>query len=72
MTLPTVGGDNNSWGTILNNFLLVAHNTDGTLRDTALQNADVVQSTTVTQIVVLSQASYDGLTPDNSTLYVIT
>jgi len=29
--LPTVGGDTNVWGTELNDFLLVAHNADGSL-----------------------------------------
>jgi hypothetical protein len=28
--LPTVGGDDNTWGDILNDFLNVEHNTDGT------------------------------------------
>lgn len=28
--LPTPGGDDNTWGTILNDFLLQEHNTDGT------------------------------------------
>lgn len=31
--LPTVGGDNDNWGTVLNEFLDVAHNTDGTLKN---------------------------------------
>jgi len=31
--LPTVGGDNNSWGTVLNEFLEVSHNSDGTLKE---------------------------------------
>jgi hypothetical protein len=31
--LPTVGGDQNAWGTVLNEFLEVAHNSDGTLKD---------------------------------------
>lgn len=30
--LPTPGGDNNQWGSILNDFLGVEHNTDGTLK----------------------------------------
>lgn len=30
--LPTVGGDTDVWGTELNNFLLVAHKSDGTLK----------------------------------------
>lgn len=30
--LPVVGGDANTWGTVLNDFLSVAHNADGTLK----------------------------------------
>lgn len=30
--LPQVGGDNSSWGHILNDYLLVEHNADGTLK----------------------------------------
>lgn len=30
--LPTPNGDNETWGTILNEFLLVGHNSDGTLK----------------------------------------
>lgn len=30
--LPTPGGDDNTWGAILNEFLSVAHNDDGTLK----------------------------------------
>lgn len=30
--LPTPGGDSNTWGTILNDFLSVEHNSDGTLK----------------------------------------
>jgi hypothetical protein len=37
--LPKVGGDDGDWGTILNDFLDVAHNTDGTLSSTAVNNA---------------------------------
>lgn len=31
--LPTPGSDEGTWGTVLNAFLLVSHNTDGTLGD---------------------------------------
>jgi hypothetical protein len=31
--LPTVGGDDGNWGTILNQYLQVAHNSDGTLKN---------------------------------------
>lgn len=34
-SLPTPGGDRGTWGTELNEFLLVSHNADGTLSDLA-------------------------------------
>lgn len=33
--LPTVGGDDNTWGGILNDFLGVEHNADGSLKNVA-------------------------------------
>src|SRR3989344_2316775 len=30
--LPTVGGDDGTWGTILNAFLSISHNSDGTMK----------------------------------------
>ncbi|HSX06510.1 MAG TPA: glycosyl hydrolase family 28-related protein [Candidatus Saccharimonadia bacterium] len=42
--LPTPGGDDNSWGDILNSFLAVSHNTDGSLQQTALSSAGAVTS----------------------------
>jgi hypothetical protein len=33
--LPTVGGDTGNWGNVLNDFLGVSHNTDGTLKGVA-------------------------------------
>lgn len=35
--LPVPGGDNNDWGSILNDFLEVAHNGDGTLKSSAVE-----------------------------------
>jgi len=37
--LPSVGGDDGNWGTILNQFLQVSHNTDGSLTQAALTQA---------------------------------
>ena len=31
--LPSVGGDNGQWGQILNDYLSVEHNADGTLKN---------------------------------------
>lgn len=48
--LPTPGGDENAWGTLLNDFLMVEHNGDGTLKKagdiaTASSNASSALST---------------------------
>jgi hypothetical protein len=43
--LPTPGGDDGTWGTVLNDFLAIAHNSDGTLLTSALQQAGAVTST---------------------------
>ncbi len=32
--LPTVGADNGNWGAVLNEFLSISHNSDGTLKNT--------------------------------------
>jgi hypothetical protein len=37
--LPVVGADNGDWGEVLNTFLGVAHNSDGSLQASALQTA---------------------------------
>ena len=42
--LPTPGGDSGTWGNILNDFLLISHNTDGTLKSSALTTAGGVSS----------------------------
>ena len=41
--LPNVGGDDGNWGTLLNDFLSVEHNTDGTLKRGG--DIDTAQST---------------------------
>src|SRR6266568_5770469 len=42
--LPIVDGDVGQWGTVLNGFLQVAHNSDGTLQTSAIQQAGGVTS----------------------------
>lgn len=37
--LPTPGGDTNTWGNILNDFLNQSHNSDGSLRSSAVNTA---------------------------------
>jgi hypothetical protein len=40
--LPQPGSDDGQWGSILNDFLAVAHNTDGSLNNAALRGTDAV------------------------------
>jgi len=40
--LPVPGGDDGSWGGILNDFLSVEHNTDGTHKDVIKKTGDTV------------------------------
>ena len=45
--LPTPGGDNNTWGDVLNNFLEISHNADGTLQPTAISQAGGITNSQV-------------------------
>jgi hypothetical protein len=47
--LPSVGGDSNQWGDILNDFLLVAHNSDGTIQDGIIGNNQVISGANIAQ-----------------------
>lgn len=40
--LPTVGGDKDNWGTVLNDFLSISHAADGTLSPTAAPNVATI------------------------------
>lgn len=42
--LPIPGSDNGTWGTILNGFLEVSHNADGTLMSSAITTAGAITS----------------------------
>lgn len=39
--LPQPGGDEDTWGSVLNDFLEVSHNSDGTLKSGVVTAADV-------------------------------
>src|SRR4249919_1616795 len=60
--LPSVAGDNNVWGTVLNEFLSVSHNADGTLIDagTALSWINVKDP--------IYGAAGDGVTNDTTAI----
>jgi hypothetical protein len=61
--LPQPGDSN--WGTTLNNFLLEAHNNDGSLKNSDGRDG-------ITRIEVLSQNDYNRANKNNQTLYIIT
>jgi hypothetical protein len=65
--LPNVGGDDDAWGVILNDFLTVSHNTDGTLKTTILPQATtttpgVIQLATGAEILAGTEATH-AITP---------
>ena len=66
--LPNVGGDTGNWGSILNEYLSVSLNSDGTIKDTSLDSAGAVlnsdTATTDMQFVV----DEDDLSSDSDTL----
>jgi len=55
--LPTPGSDEGTWGTVLNDFLLIAHNADGTLRDGAVAASDLDTSVQAKLNAAVSSAS---------------
>lgn len=52
--LPTPGSDDGTWGGVLNEFLNVAHNSDGTLKTSAVSSSSPTASTTTAGIVQLT------------------
>lgn len=64
--LPIPGGDDGTWGNVLNDFLDVSHNADGTLQSTAIQQAGAITSvngkTPTNGSVTLSASDVDAPT----------
>lgn len=65
-SLPTVGGDTGAWGTILNAWLLTAHNADGTLKD-VIRGTSYPEGTVTAPVGTIYIRSDGGYA---STLYV--
>lgn len=65
--LPIVGGDPDNWGTVLNDFLSVAHNTDGSLLSSAVASASPVTSVAGRTGAVVLTAADVGLGNVNNT-----
>jgi len=75
--LPTPGSDENAWGMVLNDFLNVAHHSDGTLKAGSISKLAVglgsVDDTSDTNkpISLATQAALDGKQPLDSDLSAI-
>jgi hypothetical protein len=60
--LPNPGGDDNTWGQILNDYLSVSHDADGTLKADAVDSGNIqAGSIGDTQISLISQSKIGGL-----------
>lgn len=73
--LPTPGSDDGTWGTILNDYLSVEHNTDGTLKSVArpsdlatkANDSSVVHNTTDETIAGIKTFSSSPIVPNPTT-----
>lgn len=57
--LPIPGSDDGSWGDILNDYLRVAHDADGTIKSGAV-GASAVQNSSISEVKLNAGASSDG------------
>lgn len=56
--LPQLGGDDGIWGAILNEFLVVSHDTDGTIKDNAVP-AGAIQDNSISTAKLASDSVTD-------------
>ena len=53
--LPTPGGDNGNWGTILNDYLSQTHKADGTLKDNTV-TSNTIAPNSITNTAIATDA----------------
>ncbi len=67
--LPTPGSDDDTWGNVLNDFLAVAHNTDGSLKNNAVTTTSVTDTAiTEAKLALAVQTKLNAGAPDATTL----
>jgi hypothetical protein len=64
--LPTPGSDSGSWGDILNDFLVQAHNSDGSLQDGIITDAKVSSSAAIAKTKLASSVQTSLTAADNA------
>lgn len=64
--LPTPGSDDNTWGTILNDYLSVSLNSDGTLKNGIVSDADVAPGANIAQSKIAGLSSSLAAKADDS------
>jgi hypothetical protein len=65
--LPTPGSDNGTWGDILNDFLVQAHNADGSLQDGIITDAKISSSAAIAKTKLASAVQTSLTAADNAT-----
>lgn len=73
--LPTPGGDDGNWGDILNEYLSVAHSSDGSLKNVGISDGGTGATNAAdarTNLGVASQADLDSHTGDTTNVHGIT
>jgi hypothetical protein len=63
--LPTPGSDSDNWGNILNTFLEVAHNSDGSLNASAIQNAGSIPTSQIGSANGVASLGTNSLVPSS-------
>jgi len=63
--LPTPGQDNGSWGDVLNSFLLQSHHADGSLTESAIQNAGAILASQMGSSGGVASLGGGGLVPSS-------
>jgi hypothetical protein len=65
--LPTPGSDNGTWGDILNDFLVQAHNADGSLQDGIVTDAKISGSAAISKTKLAPGVQTSLTAADNAT-----
>jgi len=65
--LPVPGSDKGTWGSILNDYLLQAHNADGTIKDDAVTAASIAPNAVTSTSIAPNSISTTQLSSDIQT-----